>query len=146
MKENKCMIQIQKTFPTHLTQLMAMASYTQGKVFKSMREREKLKCKIQPNKSNPGALSQQVSPCVTLIGSPRLRQIYGPRRKKKKKKSGCPGTLVSNDFFAENEIQIGELGEDRQGFFCFLCKQCAVSSGCWCVILQISCGVVMSLS
>lgn len=33
------------------------------------------------------------------------------------KRCGSPGTPVRNDFFAENEIQIGELGEDRQGIF-----------------------------
>lgn len=35
----------------------------------------------------------------------------------KKKKSVCPGTFLSNDFFAENEIQIRELGEDEPGIF-----------------------------
>lgn len=32
-------------------------------------------------------------------------------------KSVCPGTSLSNDLFVENEIQIGQLGEDRQGIF-----------------------------
>ena len=51
---------------------------------------------------------------------------------------------MSNDFFAEDEIQIGrELGEDRARNFCFLYKQRAVSSGCLCVIPQFSRGVFM---
>lgn len=33
------------------------------------------------------------------------------------KRSVVPGTFLSNYFFAENEIQIGELREDRQGIF-----------------------------